>query len=132
MKLMKDILKKWILHAKADLDAAQRLFNSPKPTQWTYLLTLWHCHQTIEKMLKMVMIKKGKELLKIHDLPRLSKLAESTLSEEDKQFLEDLNEFYLRPRYPDLLYKPLPKPERKFTKNYLDKTEKFFLWLQKQ
>ncbi len=130
--MMKEILKKWILHARADLDGARRLFNSPRPTSWTYLLVLWHCHQTIEKMLKMVMIKRGKELLKIHDLPKLAKLSAIKLSEKEKQFLEDLNVFYLRPRYPDLLYKPLPKPAKKFTEIYLEKTEELFLCLQKQ
>lgn len=129
---MENILKKWIDYAQADLDAAQRLFQSPKPTDWTYLLVLWHCHQTIEKMLKMLIIKKGKELLKIHDLPRLAKLSEIKISEEEKQFLEDLNEFYLRPRYPDLLYKPLPKLDKKFTEIYLKRTKNFFLWLKKQ
>lgn len=129
---MKEILKKWILFAKADLDAAKRLFKSPKPTQWTYLLVLWHCHQTIEKALKMVMIKKGKELVKIHDLPKLSEMAKIIFSEDWKIFLEDLNTFYLKPRYPDILYLPLPKPNKKSTKDYLEKTDKLFIWLQKQ
>lgn len=129
---MKEILKKWILFAEADLDAAKRLFQSPKPTQWTYLLILWHCHQAVEKGLKMVVVKKEKELLKIHDLLRLAKIAEIILSEEQKRFLENLNEFYIRPRYPDMLYPPLPHPNKKLTENYLSKTEKLFIWLQKQ
>ena len=129
---MKEILKNWLLFAKSDLDAANRLFNSPRPTQWTYLLTLWHCHQVIEKTLKMIIIKKNKELLKIHDLTKLSKISEINLSKEQKQLLEDLNEFYLRSRYPDLFYKPLPQPNKDFTKNYLEKTKKLFLWLKKQ
>jgi len=128
---MKNILKKWILHAQADLDVAKRLFNSPRPTSWTYLLTLWHCHQTIEKMLKMIMIKKGKELLKIHDLPRLAELSEIKLSKDDLKFIKRLNKYYLKSRYPDLIYEPLPKPNKKFTQEYLKKTESLFLWLQK-
>jgi len=129
---MEKILKKWIDFAKADLDAANRLFKSPKPNFWTYLLILWHCHQVIEKTLKMLIIKKEKELLKIHDLAKLAKLSEIKLSDEQKQIIEDLNEFYLRPRYPDLVYKPLFKPDKKFTENYLEKTKRFFLWLKKQ
>jgi len=129
--MMKNILKKWILHAQADLDVAKRLFNSPRPTSWTYLLTLWHCHQTIEKMLKMIMIKKGKELLKIHDLPRLAELSEIKLSKDDLKFIKRLNKYYLKSRYPDLIYEPLPKPNKKFTQEYLKKTESLFLWLQK-
>ncbi len=72
----KEIFKKWIIFVNADLDAAERLFNSPKPNQWTYVLILWHCHQTVEKMLKMAAISKGRELLTVHDLPRLYKQAE--------------------------------------------------------
>ncbi len=129
---MKEIIKKWILYANADLDVAQRLFQSPKPNQWTYLLVLWHCHQAIEKMLKMLIVKQGKELLKIHDLLRLTKVSNISLSAEQKEFLEDLNEFYLRSRYPDILYKPLSHPNKNFTKIYLEKTKKLFLWLKKQ
>lgn len=128
-----EILNKWFDFAQADLDAAQRLFKSPKPTSWTYLLALWHCHQSIEKILKMLLLDKNKELLKIHDLPRLAYIAElENLSAKNKTFLEDLNEFYLRPRYPDIFYKPLPNPTKKSVENYLNKTEKLFLWLKQQ
>ena len=48
--MSKEILQNWILFAKSDLDAAKRLFYSKQPTQWTYLLTLYHCQQAIEKM----------------------------------------------------------------------------------
>ncbi|MBI2459833.1 MAG: HEPN domain-containing protein [Parcubacteria group bacterium] len=129
---MKLILQKWILFAQSDLDAAKRLFNSPKPTHWTYLLVLWHCHQTIEKALKMIIIKKKKELLKIHDLPRLSSLAEINLSKQQTTLLEELNKFYLRSRYPDLIYKPLSSPNRKIAKELLIHTKKLFLWLKPQ
>lgn len=80
----------------------------------------------------MIIIKRGKELIKIHDLPKLSKMAEIVFSDDWKMFLEDLNTFYLKPRYPDMLYSPLPKLDKKFTKDYLEKTDKLFIWLQKQ
>ena len=35
------------------------------------------------------------------------------LSKQQRGFLKDLNEFYLRSRYPDLIYKPLPKTNKK-------------------
>lgn len=120
------------LFAEADLDAAKRLFKSPKPMQWTYLLVLWHCHQTIEKALKMVIIKKEKELIKIHDLQYLAEMTEIKFSEDNFVFIKRLNKYYLKPRYPDIIYKPLPKPNKEFTKDYLEKTDKLFIWLQKQ
>ena len=91
----KELLKKWIMFANADLDAAKRLFKSPKPNQWTYLLILWYCHRTVEKMLKMVIINKGKEFLKIHDLLRLRKKAEiDEFPKEYENFLYNLTVNY--------------------------------------
>lgn len=126
------IFKKWIEFAKADFDVAQRLFNSPKPTRWTYLLALWHCHQCLEKTLKMIIIKKDKELLQIHDLVRLYELAEINLTKEQMHLLEDLNEYYLKSRYPDVLYKPLPEPSKIITQDYLKQTRRLFLCLKKK
>jgi len=131
--MKKELLKKWILYAKSDLDAARRLFESPKPNSWTYLLILWHCHQAIEKILKMIIVKKDKELLKIHDLPRLLKQAAiDNISKERVNFIFNLNSFYLRPRYPDMNYAPFPKLNKKATEKYLRLTEELFLWLKKQ
>lgn len=131
--MTKQILKTWMLFAKSDLDAAKRLFNSPRPNRWTYLLTLWHCHQAIEKMLKMIMLEKGKELIKTHDLPRLLKLSEiDNTSEKYVNLIYNLNNFYLRPRYPDMVYSSFPNLDRKSTKKYLESTNELFLWLKKQ
>jgi len=125
------ILEQWTDYAKADLDAAKRLLHSKKPTRWTYLLALWHCHQAIEKILKMVIIKKDKELLKIHDLMRLAELTEIEFSEQEFNFLQRLNKYYLRSRYPDLIYDSLSNPDKKFTKDFFEMAKKIFLWLQK-
>jgi HEPN domain-containing protein len=128
----KEIIEKWLEYALADLDVAKRLFVSKKPTQWTYLLILRHCHQAIEKTLKMVGIKHNKEIPKIHDLPRLVHLFEINLKISDKTFIKDLNPFFMQSRYPDLLYPPLSNPDKTLTKKYLDKTDKLILWLKKQ
>lgn len=127
----KKLLEQWILYAQSDSDAAKKLFVAKNPTSWTYLLVLWHCQQAIEKLLKMIIIKQEKELLKIHDLIRLAELTEKKFSSNDFRFLERLNKFYLRSRYPDLIYKALPNPTKKLVKEFLEKTEKLFLWLKK-
>ncbi|HLD30750.1 MAG TPA: HEPN domain-containing protein [Patescibacteria group bacterium] len=108
------------------------MFNSPRPNSWTYALIIWHCHQTVEKMLKMVALKNGKELLKIHDLLHLAKQAEvNNFPEEHGDFLYDLNKYYFSPRYPDINYsKPYPKSDRTIALKYLNKTEKIFKWLK--
>lgn len=127
---MKAITKKWLDFAKADLDAAIRLFKSPKPTKWTYLLILWHCHQNIEKAFKAVMIEKGIEILKIHDLLRLMVLSKIILNTDQLKFIGKLNKYYIRPRYPDLGGSDLPKVDSKNTKNYLKETEELFKYIK--
>lgn len=79
------------------------------------------------------MLRKNKELLKIHDLPRLLKLSEiNNTSEKYVNFIYNLNNFYLRPRYPDMIYSSFPNLDRKSTKKYLELTNELFLWLKKQ
>jgi HEPN domain-containing protein len=77
------IIKKWIAFIEADLSAAKVLYQNAikkKKVAWhSWMLIIWHCHQVAEKSLKMVIISiisKGKELLRIHDLPRLLDQAE--------------------------------------------------------
>ena len=131
--MSKKILRIWIEFANVDFDVSKRLLNSPKPNQWTYVLVIWHCHQSIEKMLKMVALKNNKELLRIHDLPRLYKQAGiKDFPENYINFLYDLNEYYISPRYPDLSYKkPYPESDRKKAENYFKLTNNINQWLEK-
>jgi len=130
---MKEVIRKWFKFAESDLEAAEYLFHNPRANQWTFLLVVWHCHQAIEKILKAMLIQQSKELLHIHDLPRLLKFvgfADFTAAQTD--FLFELNQYYLMPRYPDL---PLKKSYPLITKNkserVLNKTKDIFLCLVK-
>lgn len=130
---MKDITKKWFEFAKADLDFAEQALSSPRPTHWTFLLILWHCHQTIEKALKAVLIEQDKKLILIHDLPELLKKVDlSTISEENKNILFRLNKYYIRSRYPDLIYSPFPKTNKATTVTLFNQTKVVYQWLKKQ
>lgn len=125
-------VRKWIDYARADLDAATRLFRSPGPTNWTYLLVLWHCQQTVEKALKMVLIKQGKDLVQIHDLSRLASLSQLKFNEEQLGLVDSLNKYYLRTRYPDIGYDPLPSLPKEEVEQFLVGTKELFSWIQKQ
>lgn len=123
---MKEIVKRWLQFANADLDMAKRAFRSHNPNSWTFLLILWHCHQVAEKLLKAIIISKGKNLVTIHDLPELFKKAGCEYIEEEKEFIFQLNKYYLKSRYPDITYSPLPKVNKSLTKDLLSKTEKLY------
>ncbi len=91
---MKDIADNWFMQAQSDLSSAKYNFKGKRLDVAAYL-----CHQSVEKGLKALCLKKGKGLLKIHDLVKLG-----TLTDAPKQIIEicnDLNPIYVEDRYPD-------------------------------
>ena len=127
-----DVLNTWLTYAQADLDAAERLLKSPNPNNWTFLLSAWHCHQAIEKILKMVIIGQGKENLKVHDLLRLVELSGLNFADQQLGFIKELNQYYSQQRYPDIAYPSLPRLAQKHAHNLFELTQELFLWLKQQ
>ena len=114
--------KKWVERAKRDLDTAKFLFEGKK-----YEESAFYSHQSIEKSLKGVLIKKSGKLLKIHDLVKLGKNVGMPNNYLVK--LKELTFAYIYSRYPDV-----PKEDE-----INEKSEKFILtaeeilkWSQKQ
>ncbi len=82
------------MQAKSDLDSAEYNFKGKKFDVAAYL-----CHQSVEKGLKAVYLKKNDKLWKTHDLVKLA-----TLLNAPKDIIEignDLNPIYVEDRYPD-------------------------------
>jgi HEPN domain-containing protein len=122
---MKKITQKWFEFAKQDLKDAEILFN-----QKSYRGCSWHCHQAIEKILKAIIIEKGGRPRKIHDLIELLRETEIKLPEDLMNFIEELNLFYLPPRYPDI-YEEVKKIYRsKNIQRIFKLTKTLFLWLR--
>jgi HEPN domain-containing protein len=122
---MKKIVQNWIEFAKEDLRNAQILFEKK-----SFKGCSWHCHQAIEKILKAIIIQKGKRPRKIHDLIELLKDTKIKLPEDLMNFLEELNLHYLPPRYPDV-YEQMKKIYRpKNIQRVLKLTKTLFLWLK--
>jgi len=78
--------KKWVERAKRDLDTAKFLFEGKK-----YEESAFYSHQSVEKSLKGVLIKKSGKLLKIHDLVKLGKNIgipkEDEINEKSEKFI---------------------------------------------
>lgn len=129
---MKKIIKKWLEHAKADLEGAKVLLGSGK-SHWSFQLCVWHCHQAIEKILKTVIVKRGKEIKRVHNLIFLLQESELEIPKKFKEYIEELNPHYQPPRYPDIPYKgPILKYNKEVAKYHFDKTKKLFLWIEKK
>lgn len=125
------IVKKWLDYANADLEAAEILMKHPK-SSWSYQLAVLHCHQAIEKLLKTVIVSKGEEVYKIHDIVRLGEMSKLELSPESQEYLKELNAHYQPSRYPDIRYKGhILKYNEETAEYHFEKTRELFLWIEK-
>lgn len=122
---MRKITKKWLEFAKQDLKDAEILFN-----QKSYRGASWHCHQAIEKILKAISVEREKRPRKIHDLIELLKETKLKLPENLMSFLEELNLYYLPPRYPDLYEQMKKIYHPKNIQRVFKLTQNLFKWLK--
>lgn len=131
---MKDIVKKWLQFAKADLEAAQILFDKADRQGSASQACIFHCHQTIEKMFKAHLISRGEPTPKIHDLVRLEELTQLTLPANLYQFVRDLNPHYQAARYPDLPFSSnfIFTYKQETVRPILENTKNLFLWLKEK
>ncbi|MDP2691648.1 MAG: HEPN domain-containing protein [bacterium] len=93
-----DSVQEWLTYAKNDLETAQFLLDNKKHPGHT----LFHCHESIEKYLKAIILKRNKEIPYVHQLYSLLKEAE--ISERDTMKVLNasivLDELYRAARYP--------------------------------
>lgn len=122
-------VKYWIDTAEYDLDTAQAMLDTGR-----YLYVGFLCHQTIEKCLKSLIAKSGTFPPKIHNLLNLSEMAgiKETLSEEQKNFLSELNPLNIGARYPDYKNKISEILTETYCKALLNKTREMSKWIKKQ
>lgn len=115
-----DEFKIWFKKAKKDLKAARHSLASGD-----YDWASFQAHQSVEKALKSIYIKKTKQLIKIHDL---SQLAKKINAPRDIVILcNEINPVYIDTRYPDI-----PKEyNKKDAKLLINKAEEVLRWIGK-
>ncbi len=88
----------WLEGAAHDLDAAESLFAAGK-----YDWCLFLGHLVLEKTLKAILIQKQSEKIppKTHNLVKLAEKSSLELTDDQKVFLDEVNDFNLEIRYPD-------------------------------
>lgn len=118
----------WLNSAAHDLDVAETLFQNEK-----YDWCLFIGHLVIEKALKAFYVRDNEEHPpKIHNLPRLAERTTLPLSDKQRQFLIDVNDFNLETRYPDQKYSFYQLCTKEFTEDYFTKIKGFYQWLLSQ
>jgi len=92
------LANEWVVKSQNDLRSAEILYNENGPTD----SLCFHCHQSVEKILKGFLVFQSGEFPKVHDLIHLLNLCKNTDNELGN--LEDdvlfLNRFYIETRYP--------------------------------
>ncbi len=117
-------VRHWKNKAKESLKDAICLLEGSR-----YGASCFFSQQAIEKLLKAVIINKGKIHPKIHDLPKLAKDAELDLDDQKAVKLKLLNRHYYQVRYPDINKKYYTK--KKTAEQTLKDTKELFIWLEK-
>lgn len=126
---MEHIVRKWLERARYDLDTAKAMLNTRR-----YLYVAFMCQQSLEKILKAIIIEKGGEVLRTHNLVRLAEMAGvyPLMTVEFINFLSDLTPYAVESRYGDYKRKLSEIINKKMAIKYLDKTEEIFKWLRKR
>jgi HEPN domain-containing protein len=91
-------IKYWRESAQHDLESAEAIFKSGR-----YDWCLYVGHLTLEKILKAIFVDRNDNNIppKIHNLVRLAELSRIELNDEQKFFLDKVNDFNIQTRYPD-------------------------------
>ena len=125
-----DKVKYWIGLSDKDLDTAEWLIKGGHNTYTGYM-----CHQAIEKILKGYFTK-----IKVDTPPftyDLTGLAQKTglydlMSDQQKDFLEDLNPLNIEARYPDYKSKIAQTMTKEVTQNILAQTKDLLQWIKQK
>lgn len=127
---MKEITKSWYQFAQNDLSAAQKLLHDESLGQ----MVLFHCQQSIKKIIKAHLEENDIEVPKIHNLIRLNNLLPLHLRTEEEfsiETLEELNSVHIDSRYPgDLGLLPSGYPTIKRVNSIYEKTTQLFKYFE--
>lgn len=120
-------IKHWFEAAERDSLTANDMF---KLGHYNWSLFLWHL--VIEKVIKCLIVKRGKEILLVHDLVRLASIAELSLTEEQKLILREITTFNIEARYDDYKEQFYKKATREYATVWRDNSKEMYKWIKEQ
>jgi len=124
----KEIIDYWISSSDNDFKVMNSLLNKGH-----YVWSLFIGHLVLEKLLKAYYVKEVNiEVPYIHDLTKIAVFSNLTLTEEQKDFLDEVTTFNIKVRYPDYKNRFRRKATKEFTEQYIKKIRKFRAWLREQ
>lgn len=122
------IVHYWLEGAKKSMNLANDVFAGGYNDH-----ALFCGHLALEKLLKAKTVAvSDNHAPHSHDLLYLAGLAKIDLEIEQQQFLAEVNAFNIEGRYPEEKLEFHKKATKKFAEEWLEKINKFYLWLSKQ
>lgn len=119
---IKQLIEYWQITAESDYETMLWLFKGGR-----YSDSLFYGHIVLEKILKALVVQKTKKQAPyIHDLVKLSELAECDLLKEEEDILDSVSRFNIKSRYPDYKLKIYKLCNFNFTKEHLAKIKKLY------
>ena len=123
-------VKYWIDLSDRDFNTAEWLIKGGHNLYVGFM-----CHQAVEKILKGYFTKMKEDTPPFtHDLTGLAQKTElyDLMSEQQKDFLEDLNPLNIEARYPDYKSKIAQTMTKEVTQNILTKTKELLQWTKQK
>jgi HEPN domain-containing protein len=118
--------QEWMKQADYDIGTAGVMLDGGK-----YLYCVFMCHLSIEKAFKALYVKSfTKNAPKIHSLVYFAQSMNLRLSQESKEFIEELDDVSVPTRYPDELDRLLKEYTKGRTRNIFDKSKGLLEWLK--
>ena len=121
-------IKYWNNSATKDFDTAEYLHKGGK-----FEACLFFCHLSLEKILKGIVVQENQQVAPYtHDLEKLSKIANLTLTEDQKKNLRIITGFNIEGRYSDIQLQFQEKYTQEYVEKYFKISKNLFKWLQKK
>jgi len=119
----------WLELAEYDIETAKAMSQTGR-----YLYVGFMCQLVVEKSLKAVIAKTGAFPPKIHDLLRLTELANllDFLNEEQKQLLHDLTPLSIEARYVSYKEAVARGLTKRVCEEYIEQAEAMLKWIREK
>ncbi len=125
MTKKEELIEYWQKSAASDLVVAEHLFE-----KGDYHYCLFIAHLVLEKSLKALYVKNiDTNTPYKHSLPLLAQKSGLILSVDQESFLEEVTDFNLEARYPDIKLSFYKKCTEDFTRQYFQRIKEFYQWL---
>ncbi|PIP51599.1 DNA-binding protein [Candidatus Berkelbacteria bacterium CG_4_8_14_3_um_filter_33_6] len=119
-----ETIKYWIIASERDKKSALDML---RDGNYNWSLFLWQL--VLERLLKALIVKKDKEVIRTHNLVRLSEIADIELSDDQRAELTEISRFNIEARYDDYKDEFYRKATKEYTKKWSEIAQRIEKWI---